>query len=147
MPYSKASCEHERAYSNAMRLLTQIPVLEYVTDVRSNDYRRVLSDGVAVFHVTNEAEFNSALGFSLDKNEGNWVAPDEYIWSRYRSKSAPMSVQCLQIQLFMFLCIKSDSFHKKYSRLQKKLIGSCLSDRIDNDDDHCFICALHPNYA
>jgi len=127
-----------------VEILKQIPALEYVTNIRSRDYRHILADGVPIYNVTNRAEFYSTLGCTLENSGGN---PDEYIWNRYSGNDSPISKQCLQIQIFIFLCIASGSFQRKYSNLKKKLLGSCLSQTMDNHDDHCLNCPLHPRDA
>ena len=125
---------------NQTELLKLIPALEYVTNIHSRDYRHILADGVSIYNVMDRAEFYSALGCTLENSGGN---PDEYIWGRYNFIESTMSRQCLQIQIFVFLCSTVASFKKKYASLRKMLIGCCQSEKIDYRDDHCLQCPLH----
>ncbi len=121
----------------------ELPALQYVTNIHSKNFRHILADGVPIYDVPNEVELYSALGYTKQINaEG--VLPEEYVWRMYTADNAKHSKLCLQVKLFSYLYNKSDSFKSKYGNLYREVVGGCLSDKIDNHEDQCIECPLHP---
>lgn len=93
-------------------------------------------------HINNMAEFYAALGYKADGSGG--LLPEEFIWNRYIRDGALKSAKCLQIQIANFLYTHSASFKKLNGSAYEKMIGRCQFTGIDDNDDHCLGCPMHP---
>lgn len=100
--------------------------------------------GAETFHrIGNPKEFYAALGFTPDLAKRNWL-PEEFVWDRYSRQGASKSQHCLQAQIVAYLYGKSTEFRERYGHAHDQMIGKCNSDCMDDSDEHCFKCSMHP---
>ena len=103
----------------------------------------IIAIGDTVFHsISNIAAFYAALGFNPGVNDG--LPPEEFIWERYTRDGASKSPSCMQVQIATYLHTHSAEFVKLYGRAYDAVIGKCDSAEIDDADEHCLNCPMHP---
>jgi len=127
--------------------LAPIPAFKYkLADGRQSHYGCILLED-QVFHCISDGDaFFAALGYTGEFRKSGLLL-DEFLWERYQRQGAPKSAQCLQAQIAAYLHRHSAKFQKTFGRAYDETIGKCLSDRIDNGDDHCLQCPRHPQFA
>jgi len=125
---------------------TAIPRFEYnLSDARKSHYGCITA-GAQVFHrVSNVDEFFAALGYGGEIRKKG-LLHDEFLWNRYRRDGAPKSAQCLQVKIAAYLHKHSEKFKTEFGPAYDKMTGKCISDHIDNRDDDCVDCPLHPRF-
>lgn len=99
--------------------------------------------GTESFHrIDNIKEFYAALGYKADR--AGSLLPEEFIWDRYVRDGASKSDRCMRTQIANYLYAHSASFKRLYGCAYEKMIGQCQSKDIDDSDDHCLGCPMHP---
>lgn len=96
----------------------------------------------SIHRINNIQEFYADLGYKADGAGG--LLPEEFIWNRYIRDGASKSVRCMQSLIANYLYTHSASFKRLYGCAYEKMIGKCQSKDIDDSDDHCHGCPMHP---
>jgi len=97
-----------------------------------------------IFHIIQNMEkFYSALGYDK-RAKYKQACDEEFIWERYRRDNAKMSMQCLQIQIQIYLHNNSNKFRELYGQAYDAMIGNCCSNVSDKADQHCANCPMLP---
>ncbi|MCK9387919.1 MAG: hypothetical protein M0Q22_05920 [Sulfuritalea sp.] len=127
--------------------LAAIPTFKYnLSDIRKSHYGCILADGEVYHRVGNANDFFTALGYT-EKIRKSGLLLDEFLWERYNRNGAAKSEQCLQVQIAAYLHKHSANFRNAFGSAYQEMIGKCISDAIDNGDDHCLNCPRHPQFA
>ncbi len=108
------------------------------------DFGRIVV-GDKVFHrIADTNEFYAALGCQPAAGKSGGL-PDELRWERYTRKGAPMSQDCLQVQIAAYLHRHAENFRALYGRAYEKMIRACKFNCVSKADEHCVRCPMHPH--
>ena len=121
-----------------------IPLFQYTPSKFGKHKSGAVTVRREVFHaIGNMADFYAVLGYGEDAKNKGFVG-EEFIWERYTRDAAPMSRQCLQSQISVYLNTCCAEFTTVYGGAYEASIGQCALDVIDAGDAHCANCPMHP---
>jgi len=127
--------------------IPSIPRLQYhLSSPSTSLYGWITAGGERVHRVANFDEFYRALGYTEEVSRTG-LAPEEFLWERYRRDGAVKSEQCIQSLIAAYLNEHSAKFKAEFGREYDEMGGKCVLDCIDNDDARCLDCPRHPRFA
>lgn len=131
--------------STVTQISDRIPLFQYHAPGMGPRRYGVISVGNGILHqIRDMGAFYRAMGHGQGERDKE-LCGDEFVWERYIRDGAPMSRQCLQVQIAAYLATHSEDFMNLYGAAYREMIGKCDSDDIDGGDSHCSQCPMHPS--
>ena len=124
--------------------LRQIPLFQYDPPKVGRSTYGAITVARYIFHQIEDMDaFYAAMGYN-EAAKTSGLGGDEFIWDRYTRDGAKFSKHCLQVQFAAYLHKYSTKFKVLYGQTYAAMVGKCTSSDIDDNDQHCANCPMHP---